>query len=129
VSWRLIYRELRRLELRGEVRRGYFVRGLAGAQFATAAAVDALRDAAADTDAPPITMATSDPANVYALPLVVSPEDRPAIARPRGGGAVLVTPPRSRRHCGRRSWTAYHGLRRSHGRRRPPRPPSRLSRI
>ena len=91
VSWRLIYRELRRLELRGEVRRGYFVRGLAGAQFATAAAVDALRDAATDTDAPPITMATSDPANVYALPLVVSPEDRPAIARPRGGGAVLVT--------------------------------------
>jgi ATP-dependent Lhr-like helicase len=91
VSWRLIYRELRRLELRGEVRRGYFVRGLAGAQFATAAAVDALRDAAADTEAPPVTMATSDPANVYALPLVVAPEDRPAIARPRGTGALLVT--------------------------------------
>jgi ATP-dependent Lhr-like helicase len=91
VPWRLIYRELRRLELRGEVRRGYFVRGLAGAQFTTAAAVDALRDAAADTDAPPVTMATSDPANVYALPLVVAPEDRPAIARPRGGGALLVT--------------------------------------
>jgi ATP-dependent Lhr-like helicase len=91
VSWRSIYRELRRLELRGEVRRGYFVRGLAGAQFATAAAVDALRDAAADTDAPAIIMATSDPANAYALPLVVAPEDRPAIARPRGGGALLVT--------------------------------------
>jgi ATP-dependent Lhr-like helicase len=91
VGWRLIYRELRRLELRGEVRRGYFVRGLAGAQFATAAAVDALRDVAAETDAPAVTMATSDPANAYALPLVVGPEDRPAIARPRGGGALLVT--------------------------------------
>ena len=91
VSWRLIYRELRRLELRGEVRRGYFVRGLAGAQFASAAAVDALRDAAADADSPAVTMATSDPANAYALPLVVAPEDRPAIARPRGGGALLVT--------------------------------------
>ena len=91
VSWRAIYRELRRLELRGEVRRGYFVRGLAGAQFATAGAVDALREVADDTTAPAITMSASDPANAYALPLQVSDEDRPALARPRGGGALLVT--------------------------------------
>jgi ATP-dependent Lhr-like helicase len=91
VSWRLIYRELRRLELRGEVRRGYFVRGLAGAQFATASAVDALREASSDADAPLVTMATSDPANAYALPLPVDDRDRPAIARPRGRGALLVT--------------------------------------
>jgi len=91
VSWRLIYRELRRLEMRGEVRRGYFVRGLAGAQFATAAAVDALRDAAADADAPAVTMSATDPANAYALSLVVDAEDRPALARPRGRGALLVT--------------------------------------
>jgi ATP-dependent Lhr-like helicase len=91
VSWRLIYRELRRLEMRGEVRRGYFVRGLAGAQFATAAAVDALREVASDSEAPVITMSTSDPANAYALPLIVADEDRPALARPRGRGALLVT--------------------------------------
>ncbi len=91
VSWRAMYRELRRLELRGEVRRGYFVRGLAGAQFATAIAVDALREAADDVTAPAITMSTSDPANAYALPLEVSDEDRPARARPRGRGALLVT--------------------------------------
>ena len=91
VSWRLIYRELRRLELRGEVRRGYFVRGLAGAQFASAAAVDALRDAAADASAPAVTMSVTDPANAYALPLVVDENDRPALARPRGRGALLVT--------------------------------------
>jgi ATP-dependent helicase Lhr and Lhr-like helicase len=91
VSWRAIYRELRRLELRGEVRRGYFVRGLAGAQFATASAVDALREVANDANAPAITMSTSDPANAYALPLDVSDEDRPALARPRGRGALLVT--------------------------------------
>jgi ATP-dependent Lhr-like helicase len=91
VSWREIYRELRRLELRGEVRRGYFVRGLAGAQFATAGAVDALREVANDTNAPAITMSVSDPANAYALPLPVSDEDRPALARPRGRGALLVT--------------------------------------
>jgi len=91
VSWRAIYRELRRLEMRGEVRRGYFVRGLAGAQFATASAVDALREAANDVTAPAITMSTSDPANAYALPLEVADEDRPALARPRGRGALLVT--------------------------------------
>jgi ATP-dependent Lhr-like helicase len=56
VSWREIYRELRRLELRGEVRRGYFVRGLAGAQLATAGAVEALREIADGTTAPAITM-------------------------------------------------------------------------
>ena len=91
VSWREIYRELRRLELRGEVRRGYFVRGLAGAQFATASAVDALREIANDTEAPAITMSASDPANAYALPLPVPEEDRPPLARPRGRGALLVT--------------------------------------
>ena len=91
VSWRAIYRELRRLELRGEVRRGYFVRGLAGAQFATASAVDALREVADDVNAPAITMSTSDPANAYALPLEVADDDRPPLARPRGRGALLVT--------------------------------------
>ena len=77
--------------MRGDVRRGYFVRGLAGAQFATAAAVDALRDIGTDDNAPAVTMATSDPANAYALPLSVGEEDRPALARPRGRGGLLVT--------------------------------------
>jgi ATP-dependent Lhr-like helicase len=91
VSWRSIYRELRRLEMRGEVRRGYFVRGLAGAQFAPAAAVDALRGAASDSEMPLVTMAASDPANAYALPLPVADDERPQLARPRGRGALLVT--------------------------------------
>jgi len=91
VSWRAIYRELRRLELRGEVRRGYFVRGLAGAQFATASAIDALREVADDVNAPAITMSTSDPANAYALPLEGADDDRPPLTRPRGRGALLVT--------------------------------------
>ena len=43
VPWRPIYRELKRLEFRGDVRRGYFVRGLSGAQFALPEAVEALR--------------------------------------------------------------------------------------
>jgi len=48
ISWRAIYLELKKLEFRGEVRRGYFVRGLGGAQFAAPAAVELLRGIAAE---------------------------------------------------------------------------------
>ena len=89
VSWREIYHELKRMEYRGEVQRGYFVNGLAGAQFALPEALEMLRAPLADTPEEPVVMATSDPANVYALRLEnVAPE---AIARPRGSGAFLVT--------------------------------------
>ena len=43
VPWRLLLRELRAMELRGEVRGGRFVTGIGGEQFATEAAVAALR--------------------------------------------------------------------------------------
>jgi ATP-dependent Lhr-like helicase len=89
VAWRAIYRELRRLELRGEVRRGYFVEGLAGAQFALPAAVEQLRESADDRDSPVIAMSAGDPANAWALPLVGIGRD--PLHRPRGRGAVLVT--------------------------------------
>jgi ATP-dependent Lhr-like helicase len=89
VSWREIYQELKRLEFRGEVRRGYFVAGLTGAQFALPEAVEMLRAPAMD-EAEPIVMAVSDPANVYALPVAPGVEVDP-LARPRGAGALLVT--------------------------------------
>lgn len=79
------------MEFRGEVRRGYFVRGLAGAQFATTAAVEQLRAIAAENDdeKPFVTLAASDPANVYNLPLDLA--DRDQLSRPRGSGALIVT--------------------------------------
>jgi ATP-dependent Lhr-like helicase len=90
VGWRAIYRELRRLELRGTVRRGYFVIGLAGAQFALPDAVERLRAARVDGDAPWVVMAASDPANPY--PVVLRADrGRDALRRPRGPGALLVT--------------------------------------
>ena len=89
VPWRAIYRELRRLELRGEVRRGYFVNGLAGAQFALAAAVEQLRAAAQGDDAL-IVMAASDPANVWSLRLL-NAEPVDSALRPRDASALLVT--------------------------------------
>jgi ATP-dependent Lhr-like helicase len=89
VGWREIYHELKRLEFRGEVQRGYFVAGLAGAQFALPEAVELLRSASA-SDAAPVVMSTSDPANVYTLPLAPGTAADP-MARPRGAGALLVT--------------------------------------
>jgi ATP-dependent Lhr-like helicase len=93
IGWRSIYRELKRLEFRGEVRRGYFVKGLTGAQFAVPGAVEMLRmlgDAANDeTEAPFVVIAAGDPANVYAWTL--SGIERDPLSRPRGSGALLVT--------------------------------------
>ncbi|HEX2721995.1 MAG TPA: DEAD/DEAH box helicase [Gemmatimonadaceae bacterium] len=90
-GWRAIYHELKRLEFRGEVRRGYFVKGLGGAQFATASAVELLR-AVASEDAstkPYVVLAASDPANVYNFPLELADIDQ--LSRPRGAGALIVT--------------------------------------
>ena len=89
VPWRAIYRELRRMELRGEVRRGYFVNGLAGAQFALAAAVEQLR-AAATGDEAFVVMSASDPANVWSL-RILNPEPADTALRPRDASALLVT--------------------------------------
>ncbi|WP_425471185.1 Lhr family helicase [Xylanimonas allomyrinae] len=47
-AFRDVYRVLRELEERGAVRRGYFVEGLGGSQFALPGAVDQLRTDAAD---------------------------------------------------------------------------------
>lgn len=90
VGWRAIYQELKRLEFRGEVRRGYFVRGLSGAQFALPDAVEMLRSAPPGDDAPAIIMTAADPANVYTLPAPQDPA-RDAFVRPRSRGALLIT--------------------------------------
>jgi ATP-dependent Lhr-like helicase len=90
IGWRSIYQELKRLEFRGEVRRGYFVRGLSGAQFALPEAVEMLRSTTTDDNAPAIVMTAADPANVFNLPM---PQDasRDPFVRPRSRGALLVT--------------------------------------
>ena len=89
VGWHAIYRELKRLEYRGEVRRGYFVEGLGGAQFALPDAVERLRAARDDVDAPFVVMAASDPANVYSLP-----PSRLGPVPPRDPRPVRVAPAR-----------------------------------
>jgi ATP-dependent Lhr-like helicase len=90
-GWRAIYRELKRLEFRGEIRRGYFVRGLSGAQFASPSAVELLRSIATEETGskPYIALTMSDPANIYNLPMDLA--DRDPLSRPRGSGALIVT--------------------------------------
>jgi ATP-dependent Lhr-like helicase len=88
VPWRSIYLELKRMEFRGEVRRGYFVRGLAGAQFALPEAVEQLRATEPDPAAPFVVLVASDPANPYTLEL--EGVDVDPLSRPRGRGALLV---------------------------------------
>ena len=69
-AWGLLYPEFQRLELRGEVRRGYFVEGLPGIQFALPEVVEQLRahgntDDTLSLDETLVLLNASDPANLY----------------------------------------------------------------
>ena len=57
-----LYPVLRRMEETAKARRGYFIEGLGGAQFALPGAVDRLRE---ETDPRLVIVASSDPANPY----------------------------------------------------------------
>lgn len=90
-----VYRVLAAAEEAGRVRRGYFVEGLGASQFASAGAVDALREetrqgegGGSGPDA--VVLAVTDPANPYGsvLPWPGSPAGRPS--RSAGGIVVLV---------------------------------------
>jgi len=82
-----LYGVLRAMEETGRIRRGYFVDGLGGSQFALPGAVDRLR---AERDAPPavVALAATDPANPYGV-TVPWPELRGRPARAAGAYVVL----------------------------------------
>ncbi|MGL4552944.1 MAG: DEAD/DEAH box helicase [Gemmataceae bacterium] len=87
LPWRVLYEVLSRLELTGEVRRGYFVEGLSGAQFALPEAMDLLLDAPSTAAAPVTLVHSMDPANLYGAgaPFDVALLDggtRPLLRRP-----------------------------------------------
>ena len=84
-----VYGVLRDLEVVGTCRRGYFVEGLGGAQFALAGAIERLRDLRERPDRPdPIVLAASDPANLYGTALRWP--DRAAGRASRAAGALVV---------------------------------------
>lgn len=64
-EWGQLFPLFERMEMRGEVRRGYFVAGLSGAQFALPEAVELLRAAAGSADSAVVLLCAPDPANVY----------------------------------------------------------------
>jgi ATP-dependent Lhr-like helicase len=80
----ILYDALSQLETLGVCRRGYFVEGLGGAQFALPGAVERLRSQRAEESAPPLVLAATDPAQPYgaALPW----PKRPDTQAPRGAG-------------------------------------------
>jgi len=76
-EWGVIYQQLQRMEMRGEVRRGYFVQGLPGIQFALPETVERLRAARSggpEEDEALVVINACDPANLYGPPLVGSPQ-------------------------------------------------------
>jgi ATP-dependent helicase Lhr and Lhr-like helicase len=85
-GYALVYRELRSLETLGVCRRGYFVEGLGGAQFALPGAVERLRERPEEESA--LVLAAADPAQPFGAAL---PWPRRAGARAaRVAGAYVV---------------------------------------
>ncbi|HEY4027017.1 MAG TPA: DEAD/DEAH box helicase [Candidatus Dormibacteraeota bacterium] len=85
-----LYPVLRAMEEAGRARRGYFVDGLGGSQFALPGAVDRLR-AARDAPRAVVALAATDPANPYgaALPWPAGEADAGRMARAAGAFVVL----------------------------------------
>jgi ATP-dependent Lhr-like helicase len=88
------------------VRRGYFVQGLLGAQFALPDAVERLRETANESAPPAVVMSVRDPANAYRWARAMRSEDS-AVPAPllrarslvvtRSGRPILVAEARAER--------------------------------
>jgi ATP-dependent helicase Lhr and Lhr-like helicase len=103
LPWRVLYEVLSRMELAGQVRRGYFVEGLSGAQFALPEAAQQLQELhiPSTATAPSVLLHSMDPANLYGsgapfdIPLLDG-GTRPLLRRPgnwlilRAGRPVLL---------------------------------------
>lgn len=91
LPWAATAAALAGMEMRGEVRRGYFVEGLSGVQYAAAWSVDALR--APPAEAPEsVVLAAADPAQPWGDPLEGHGVRRAAGARVvlEGGAPVVM---------------------------------------
>ena len=95
IPWRVLYEILSRMELAGEVRRGYFVEGLSGAQFALPEAARLLQEIGLPSraQAPVILLSSLDPANLYgsgaALELPETSDEPRAFLRRQGNWIIV----------------------------------------
>jgi ATP-dependent helicase Lhr and Lhr-like helicase len=85
-----VYAELRALETLGVCRRGYFVEGLGGAQFAPPGAVERLRELRAEDAAEALVLAAADPAQPYGSALPWPRRAGARAARVAGAWVVLL---------------------------------------
>jgi ATP-dependent Lhr-like helicase len=87
-----VYGELKALETLGLCRRGYFVEGLGGAQFALGGAVERLRELRPreDDEAEPLVLAAADPAQPYGAVLPWPKRAGARAARVAGAYVVLL---------------------------------------
>ena len=86
-----VYSELKDLETIGACRRGYFVEGLGGAQFALPGAVERLRELRSDEDElEPLVLAAADPAQPYGAALPWPKRAGARAARVAGAQVVLL---------------------------------------
>jgi ATP-dependent Lhr-like helicase len=85
-----VYGELRALETIGSCRRGYFVEGLGGAQFALPGAVERLRDLRTAQGDVALVLAAADPAQPYGAALPWPKRAGARAARVAGAHVVLL---------------------------------------
>ncbi len=85
-----LYDALSSLETLGVCRRGYFVEGLGGAQFALPGAVERLRALREVDEAAPLVLAATDPAQPYGAALPWPRRDDARPRRVRGAYVVLA---------------------------------------
>ena len=87
-----LYPVLKAMEEAGRVRRGYFVEGLGGAQFAAPGAEDRLRAFRERRDEPAevTVLAATDPANAYGAAIGWPEQDKSLMRPQRAAGAHLI---------------------------------------
>jgi len=86
LPWSLLAASLQKMEMRGELRRGYFVPGLAGMQYALPEAADLIRQPSLsrETKTSVVLVATADPANPFGPGLELPGEHPPRVLRASG---------------------------------------------
>jgi ATP-dependent Lhr-like helicase len=88
--WHVLAAEFQQRELRGELRRGYFVKGLSGMQYATTATVEGLRESCSlrNRDARVVLLNACDPANPLG-PGIETPDGFARVTRLPGNYVVF----------------------------------------
>ena len=110
LPWPLLAAEFQQRELRGELRRGYFVKGLSGMQYATSATVEELRERCSlrSRETRLVLLNACDPANPLG-PGIEAPGGFPRVTRLPGNYVVFHAgvPVLLAENYGSRLWSAH----------------------